>query len=106
MKFKVGDKVIVTTGKDKGLKSEIVELLLKKDAVIVKGANFYTKNVKPYAGKAGEQVRKERPLSFGKIAILNDKGEQDRIGYKVTKDGRKERVFKKTGKVIAYSEKK
>ena len=100
MKFKVGDKVIVTTGKDKGKKSEIVKLLLKKDAVIVKDANFYTKNVKPYAGKAGEQVRRERALSLGKIAILNDKGEPDRIGYKVTKDGRKERIFKKTGKVI------
>jgi hypothetical protein len=31
---------------------------------------------------------------------LNDKGQPDRIGYKVAKDGSKERVFKKTGKAV------
>lgn len=106
MKFKVGDKVIVTTGKDKGVKSEIVKLFPQEDKVLVKDVNFYTKNVKPYAGRAGEQIKRERPLSTGKIAILNDKGEVDRIGYTVAKDGNKERVFRKTGKVIAYAEKK
>lgn len=106
MKFKVGDKVLVTTGKDKGKKGEIVKVLPKEELVVVKGMNLYTKNIKPNSGKAGEQVRKERPLSLGKIAILNDNDKPDRIGYHVAKDGRKERVFKKTGKVIAYAEKK
>lgn len=106
MKFKIGDKVIITIGKDKGKKGEVVRVLRNDNAVVVKGMNLYTKNVKPYGGKAGEQVRKERPLSTGKIAILNEDGKQDRIGYQVAKDGRKERIFKKTGKVIAYAEKK
>lgn len=106
MKFKIGDKVIVTIGKDKGVKSEVVAVFPQKNMVTVKDVNLYTKNVKPYAGRAGEQVKKERPIALGKIAILNDKGEADRIGYKVAKDGTKERVFKKTGKVISYSEKK
>jgi ribosomal protein L24 len=33
------------------------------------------------------------------IAILNDKGKPDRIGYKVLKDGTKQRIFRKTGAV-------
>lgn len=104
MKFKVGDKVLVTAGKDKGKKSEIIAVLPEKNKVVVKDINLYTKNVKPYAGRSGEQVRRERPLPVANIAILNDKDQPDRIGYKVTKDGKKERVFKKTGKVVAEPE--
>jgi large subunit ribosomal protein L24 len=105
MKFIVGDKVLVTAGKDKGKKSEIVKTFRKKNTVLVKDVNIYAKHVKPYAGKPGEIVRRERPLPTAKIAILNDKGEVDRVGYKVTKDGKKERVFKKTGTVISLKKK-
>lgn len=100
MRFKIGDKVLVTGGKDKGKKSVIVAVLIEENKVIVKDVNMYTKNVKPQGDRPGEQVRRERSLDLGKIAILNDKDVQDRIGYKITKDGKKERVFKKTGKVI------
>lgn len=100
MKFKVGDKVLVTAGKDKGRQGEITKVLPKKDRVVVRGINLYTKHVKPYAGRAGEKKVLERPLPTSNIAILNDKNEADRIGYKVAKDGTKARVFKKTGKVI------
>ena len=62
--------------------------------------NLYVKHVKPTAGKAGERVKRPRPLPTANVAILNNEGKQDRIGYKVAKDGTKERIFKKTGKVI------
>lgn len=97
MKFKVGDKVLVTGGKDKGIKSEIIRVIPKTGRVVVKGANQYTKHVKPIQGKAGEKVRLERPLPTAKIAVLNDKGIQDRIAFSVAKDGTKTRIFKKTG---------
>lgn len=100
MKFKSGDSVIVTAGKDKGLKGTIVKVLPESDSVIVAGANMYTKHVKPMGERSGEIVRRERALSVGKVAIINDKGQVDRIGYQVAKDGSKERIFKKTGKVV------
>jgi large subunit ribosomal protein L24 len=100
MKFKVGDKVLVTAGKDKGRKSEITKVIPKKDRVVVRGINLYTKHVKPVSGRPGEKKVLERPLHTASIAILNGKDEADRIGYKVAKDGSKARVFKKTGKVI------
>ena len=101
MKFNVGDKVLVTAGKDKGRKSEIVKIIPKKDRVVVKGINLYTKHVKPFSGNPGEKKILERPLHTASIAILNDKNEADRIGFKVNADGSKVRIFKKTGKVIA-----
>ncbi len=100
MKLQVGDKVLVTSGKDKGKKSEITRVLPKENKVVVKEINMYTKHVKPVGERAGEKVRRERPMDVAKVAILNDKDQPDRIGYKVKADGTKDRVFKKTGKVI------
>lgn len=106
MKFKVGDKVLVTGGKDKGQKGQIVKTLPEKNRVIVEGVNFYTKHIKPIGERSGDKVRKERPLPTANIAILNDKGNVDRIGYQVAKDGTKQRIFKKTGQAVPDLEKK
>lgn len=102
MRFKVGDKVIVTSGKDKGIKSEIIAVFPDEDKVLVKGANFYVKHVKPVAmiNRPGERIRKERPMSVAKVAIINGQDQPDRIGYKVDDQGKKVRIFKKTGKAI------
>lgn len=106
MKFKIGDKVLVTSGKDKGQKEEIVKVFPTQDKVIVKGVNMYSKHIKPIGDKPGDKVRRERPMSVAKIAILNDKGEVDRIGYQVAKDGTKQRIFKKTGQPVPDLDKK
>ncbi len=100
MKFKVGDKVLVTAGKDKGKKSTILKVLPKSGKAVVKDINLYTRHVKPYGERAGEKIRKERALNLAKIAILNDKDQADRIKIKVLKNGKKERVFAKTGKSL------
>ncbi len=100
MKFKVGDTVRVTAGKDKGVTGEILAVDATANTVIVQGANLYTKHIKPMAGRAGDKVRRERPLSTAKVALLNDKGELDRVGYVIAKDGTKSRVFRKTGKAV------
>lgn len=100
MKLKVGDSVIVTAGKDKGKTAKITRVLPQSNQVVVQGVNVYTRSIKPVMGRAGERVRKERPLDAGKVAILNpDTKKADRIGY-VIKDGKKVRVYKKTGKTV------
>ncbi|MFZ1721165.1 MAG: 50S ribosomal protein L24 [Microgenomates group bacterium] len=100
MKFHVGDKVRVTAGKDKGVEGEIVAVDAVSHSVVVKDANVYAKHIKPMAGRAGDKIRRERPLSTAKVALLNEKGELDRVGYSVAKDGTKTRIFKKTGKPV------
>ena len=104
MKIKVGDNVMVTTGKYKGKKGMVLQVLPKKLAIVVEGVNQVVRHVKPYAGRSGEKKMIQKPIFVSKVAILNDKGQPDRVGYRVEKDGSKVRVFKKTGKVI--SEKK
>ncbi len=101
MKIKLGDMVIVTTGKDKGKKGKVLKVLPKQQMVIVEGVNQVTKHIKPMAGRSGEIKVFNKPILVSKVAILNDKGQPDRVGYRVEKDGTKVRIYKKTQKVIS-----
>jgi len=57
---------------------------------------MYVKHRKPFNDQPGERMTLPRPLPTANVAIVNDKGEVDRVGYKV-KDSKKFRIFKKTG---------
>ena len=106
MKFRVNDQVLVTGGKDKGKKSKIIAVLPKEERVIVEGVNLYVKHIRPVNNQPGQRVKRPRPLPTAKVAILNAEGKPDRIGYKINKDGTKDRIFKKSGKVIVETKEK
>jgi large subunit ribosomal protein L24 len=106
MKYKVGDEVLVTGGKDKGKKGKIIKVIPALERVVVEGANLYVKHRKPMGDQAGQKLSLPRPLPTAKVTMLNDKGQADRIGYLVTKDGQKTRIFKKTGQAVPEPKKK
>ncbi len=100
MKLQVGDTVKVTGGKDNGKTGVVRMVLPSEDRVVVEGANMYVRHIKPTQGRAGDKIRVERPLPTSKVAIINEKGNVDRIAYKIAKDGTKLRVFAKTGTAV------
>ncbi len=71
-KFKKGDTVLVTGGKDKGKTGEILRVFPKKDTVVVKGANIYKKHVKPTQNTEGGVISRERPLPTAKISHVEN----------------------------------
>lgn len=96
MKFKKGDEIIVTIGKDKGRKGKIDAVFPALGKVVVAGMNIYKRHTKRRDDKhPGGIIEKPRPLDTGKIALVCPKcGKQTRIGYVITgKD--KYRVCKK-----------
>jgi large subunit ribosomal protein L24 len=103
MKILVGDIVVVTAGKDKGKQGKVLKTYPDANKLTVEGANLYTRNYKPMAGQPGRSVKRERPLPIANVAIINDKGQPDRVGYSVSKTGEKTRIFKKTGSIIVNS---
>jgi len=80
-KFKKGDVVLVTAGKDKGKSGKILKVFPKKDAVIVEGTNLYKKHVKPTQSTQGGMVSRERALSTGKISHVEN-GKQVRFAQR------------------------
>ena len=101
-KLKRGDEVFITSGKDKGRRGVIVEIL-DKQKVLVEGINIVKKHTKPNpnAGVEGGIIDKTMPIDISNVMIWNAESEQpDKVGIKTEKDGKKVRIFKKTGKTI------
>jgi len=96
MKFKKGDEIIVTIGKDKGRKGKIEKVLPKDLKVVIPGINIVKKHKKRRDEKhPGGIIEIAKPIALGKIALVCPKcGKQTRIGYLIAgKD--KVRVCKK-----------
>jgi large subunit ribosomal protein L24 len=97
-KFKVGDQVLVTAGKDKSKSGEITRLLPKQDRVVVKGINLYKRHRKPQGQEPGGIIELERPLPTASIMLV-EKGVPVRVGLKRTKS-KVSRLSKKTGQSL------
>jgi large subunit ribosomal protein L24 len=101
-KLKKGDQVVVLTGRDKGKRGTVTSRV-DDTRLIVEGVNVVKKHVKPnpMKGTTGGVVDKTLSIHQSNVAIFNPAtGKADRVGVKVLDDGKKVRVFKKTGEEI------
>ncbi len=101
-KIKKNDDVIIIAGKDKGNRGSVLNVL--DDHVLVGGINKVKKHQKPnpVKGQAGGIVEIEKPIHISNVAIYNATTKKaDRVGIKSLEDGRKVRVYKSSGEVIA-----
>lgn len=101
-KIKKGDEVIVTAGKDKGRRGNVLQLM-DNDKILVEGVNLVKKHAKPnpMKGEQGGIVNKEMPLHRSNVMLFNpatSKG--DRVGIKTLDDGKKVRYFKSNNEVV------
>ena len=98
MNLKVGDKVIVIAGKDKGKEGKVLEV--KGSKVKVEGINKVKMHIKPNQSNAkGGIVEEEAAFDISNVMYVVD-GKVTRIGFK-TEDGKnKVRYAKATGAVI------
>ena len=101
MAIKVGDKVIVIAGSNKGKEGTVKKVLREENRVIVEGVNLVKRHTKPTQENAGGIISKEAPIHVSNVALIDPKsGKATRVGIKVEKDGSKVRVAKKSGEVI------
>ena len=101
-KIRKGDKVFISTGKDKG-KDGIVSEVLANGKILVEGINMVKKHVSPNPnlGTQGGIVSQERPLDISNVAIFNSKtSKADKVSFKTLKDGKKIRVFRSNQEAI------
>ena len=92
---KKGDKVIVISGKDKGVKGEVVEVSVEERKVIVSNANKVKKHVKPRRqGETGGIVEVEGAMYADKVALFCPKCNKGVRVHHVIEDGKKIRVCK------------
>jgi large subunit ribosomal protein L24 len=95
-KFKVGDEVVVTAGKDKGKKSKIEKILKAENKVVAPSVNIYKRHRKATRNQASGIYEVTRPLPVANIAIICPKcSKQTRVGFEI--EGKsKYRICKKS----------
>ena len=100
-KFRKGDEIIITSGKDKGKKGKIEKVLTKRGAVVVPGINLFKRHLKKQnENNPGGIIEFPRPLPFSKIAILDPKsGKATRIGFSIKGD-QKNRIAKVSKSIL------
>lgn len=100
-RIKKGDQVIVTAGKDKGKKGDVVRVV--GDKVVVSNINIIKRHTKPnpQANQPGGVIEREAPIHISNVMLFNPaSGKGERIGVKVLEDGRKLRVFRSSGEAV------
>lgn len=101
LKIRKGDKVVVTTGKDKGKTGEVLKVLREENRAVVQGVNIVRRHTRQTPQAEGGIIAKEAPIHISNIAIEDPKdGGASRVGFKTLDDGRKVRVAKRSGEVI------
>ena len=99
-KIKKGDQVIVTTGRDKGRRGEVMQVLREENRVLVQGCNMVKRHTRPTQSNPGGIINKEAPLHVSNVAHIDpDSGSATRVGYEV-KDGKKIRIARRSGKAL------
>jgi len=101
MKIKKGDTILIISGKDKGRKSKILQVLSKKQKIVVEGVNIRKKHIKPRkTGEKGQIIETPGSLHISNVKLICRKcGKPIRVGYKIA-EGKKFRICKKCGQEI------
>lgn len=100
--IKKNDTVVVLAGEDKGKTGKVLKMLVEKNRALVEGVNMVSKSTKPSAqNPQGGIVKQEAPIHISNLSLVDPKsGKATRVGIKVTEDGKKVRIAKKSGEEI------
>ena len=100
MKLKVGDKVVVISGADKGKEGKIIKTLKNEDKVIVEGVHIVKKHQKGNGQETGGILEREAPIHVSNVMMVDPKTKKGtRVGYTTEKD-KKIRISKKSNEKL------
>lgn len=97
------DEVIVITGKDKGKRGRVLQVLPERNRVVVEGVNTIKRHTRPNPQKniKGGIVEREGSIHVSNVQPVDpETGKATRVGRKVLEDGRRVRVSRRSGSVL------
>ncbi len=101
LKIRRGDTVVVISGKEKGERGEVKQVLPKENRVVVEGINVRTRHARPTQNNPQGLYTFEAPMHVSNVMLVDpNSGEPTRVGYRFADSGEKIRVAKTSGKDI------
>ena len=93
-----GDTVMVIAGKEKSKTGKVMQILGKKDEVIVEGLNMVKRHVRARGNEPGGITEKEAALHVSNVQLYCTKCSKPvRTSIKVLENGEKQRTCTKCG---------
>lgn len=100
LRIRKNDTVEVISGKDKGKRGRVIEVLPKDARVRIEGVNRIKRHTKPNPQKnvKGGIVERENPVAISNVALIDPKSDKPtRVGIKLMPDGSRVRVATRSG---------
>ena len=96
MKVRVGDKVRILVGKDKGKEGRVTVTLKKKDRIVVEGVNIVKKHQKPgRKNESGGILETENPIHVSNVKVI-EASKKEKKEVKKEKPVKEEKPKKET----------
>jgi len=102
IRLKVGDAVMVRSGKYKNRTGKVLKVHPKLNKVTVEGINVVKRHRKPSTAQPqGGIVELTKPIWVGKVGLYDSTAKKpSRVGFKIDPKGSKSRIMKASGKEI------
>ncbi len=97
------DNVVVITGRDRGKRGRVLQIVPAKNRLIVEGVNIVKRHTRPNPRQnvKGGIVEREAPLHASNVQIICPEcGAMARIGKRLLGDGRKVRICRKCDGIV------
>lgn len=102
IRLKVGDQVMVRSGKYKGQTGKVTAVHPQLNKVTVEGINVVKRHLKPTQVRPqGGIVELTKPIWVSKVGLLDSTAKKpSKVGYKTDAKGNKVRYLKSSGKEV------
>ncbi len=102
LRIRKNDTVAVITGKDRGKKGRVLEVLPKRGRVLVEAVNYRKVHQRPTRqNPKGGIVQMEGTLNISNVQLVCPRcNKPTRVGYSFLADGTKQRICKKCREIL------
>lgn len=102
-RIKKGDDVVVLTGKERGKRGVVRQVMPKEGTALVQDINISKRHMKPSgAARQAGIVDKEQPIQLSNLALADPKsGKPTRVRVRPLANGRKVRIAIASGEQLA-----
>ena len=100
-KVKKGDRVIITAGRNKGAKGEVLKVIPAEDRVVVQGVNVVKRHQRPsQTNPQGGIVEQEAPIHISNVMLVDSETQKaTRVRFE-EREGNKVRVAVSSGTLL------
>jgi large subunit ribosomal protein L24 len=103
IRLKKNDLVEVITGRDRGKRGKVLQVLPEKGRVVVQGVNFIKRHTRPNPQRniKGGIAEREAAIHVSNVMIVSpDDDKPTRIGSKLLPGGERVRIGRRSGEVL------